>query len=63
MLCRHIDVIAVFVIALGLLGLSQSNWMLPVRADSIRVEKISAQLSTCPTSAQIVSQIDRLLNH
>ncbi|HMD49766.1 MAG TPA: hypothetical protein VKG79_11735 [Bryobacteraceae bacterium] len=64
MLRRHIDVIAVSVIALGLLALSNRTLVLPIRADSIRVETIGSQLSGCPTSAGIISRIDQFLkNH
>ena len=63
MLRRHIDVIAVSVIALGLLTLSHSNLVLPIRTDSIRVENINEQLTGCPASASIISRIHDLLNH
>ena len=61
MIHRHIDVIAVSVIALGLIALSHSSLVLPIQGNSIRVENISAQLSECPTSAKFISKIDRLL--
>ena len=63
MIRRHIDVIAVSLIALGLIALSHSQLLLPIQANAIRVENISAQLSGCPTSAKLVSKIDRLFNH
>jgi hypothetical protein len=63
MIRRHIDVIAVSVIALGLIALSHSALVLPIQANTIRVENIGAQLSGCPASAKLISNIDRLFNH
>jgi len=63
MFCRHIDCIAVFVIALGLLGLSNAPFALRFPGQSVRVENISTQLSGCPVSDQILSRIESALNH
>ena len=62
MIRRHIDVIAVSVIALGLITLSHSTLVLPIQTNAFRVENISTQLSACPASAKVISKIDRLLN-
>ena len=63
MIRRHIDVIAVSLIALGLIALSHSALVLPIQNNAIRVENITAQLSQCPTSAGLISKIDRLFKH
>jgi hypothetical protein len=62
MIRRHIDIIAVSVIALGLLALSNTALVLPIQPNTIRVENISSALSGCPVSVRIVSTIDRLVN-
>jgi len=62
MLRRHVDVFAVFVIALGLLGLSNASSQFRFPLEPIRVENINAQSSGCPVSDQILSRIAYLLN-
>jgi hypothetical protein len=62
MLCRHIDCIAVFLIALGLLGLSNASSIVRFPGASVRVENISTQLSGCPVSDRILSRIAYALN-
>ena len=63
MLRRHIDVVAISLIALGLIALSNRELILPIRADSIRVEAIGSQLSGCPTTDGILSRIDQFLKN
>ena len=62
MFCRNVDFIAVFVIALGLLGLSNAPAQFRFPLESIRVENINTQPARCPVSDRILSQIAYLLN-
>ncbi len=62
MLGRNVDFIAVFVIALGLLVLSNAPSQFRFPLEPIRVENINAQSSGCPVSDRILSRIAYLLN-
>jgi len=63
MLRRHIDVIAVSAIALGMLALSHVGFTLQLGPNNIRVENISSQLSGCPASERVKARLDQLFNH
>jgi hypothetical protein len=64
MFCRNVDFIAVFVIALGLLGLSNAPAQFRFPLEPIRVENINTntQTSGCAVSDRIFSSIAYFLN-
>jgi hypothetical protein len=63
MFCRHIDVLAVSAIALGLLALSHVGFTLQLGPNAIRVENISSQLSGCPATSRLRARLEQLFNH
>ena len=63
MLRRHIDFVAVSLIAFGLLALSQAKLVLPIGSNTIQVENIRSQFSECPASSRLAERLDQLFNH
>jgi hypothetical protein len=59
MFCKHVDFIAVFVITLGLLGVSQvRNLRLPETTDPIRLQNVNVNIHVRPLARQILSNLD-----